>query len=241
MGFRGTVSGEATKGAFASYYADVGRKLERAGLEGTHRAGELLKRRIRDDMAGAGLGRLGQAFTTKSDKDRGGIQKRYTNGGFSVSSTLYVRSRSERTLGAIESYTQGSEIRPVRSRWLWFPTDEVQRVAGAGANRRRLTPGNWSSFGLDRKIGPLVYVKSVNGNPLLVVQNVGSSALGVKSKLKSLTKRGQPRKGQVERKFVVAFVGIPRTSRAARINVEALAREALDQLPLLIRNALERI
>lgn len=241
MSFRGEVSGEATKGAFADYYADVGRKLERAGLEGTHRAGEILKRSIREDMAGAGLGRLGQAFATKSDKDRGGIQKRYANGGFSVSSTLYVRSRSERTLGAIESYTQGSEIRPVRSRWLWFPTDEIQRLAGSKSARSRVTPGNWSEFGLDRKIGPLVFVKGISGNPLLIVQNVGSSALGARGKLKSLTKRGLPRKGQVERKFVVAFVGIPRTSRAARINIEALARKALDQMPELIRSALERI
>lgn len=198
------------------HIAAAERDLERRALSAVRRGGIKAKDEFRQQGQEVGLGRLMYAITDKPDK----VVHRRAN-GFSASSAIYVRSGSRRTRGAIESYTVGAEIVPVRSRWLWFPTPEIQRLAGAGSKRERVTPGNWQKFGLDRKIGPLVPVKSVNGNPLLVVKNVGVSALGVPGKAQSLTKRGQARRGQIAKTFLVAFIAIPRTARTSRIDVAA--------------------
>lgn len=223
------------------YFDGVTRSLEGALLRATQQGARRLKNSIRQAMAGAGLGRLGNAFGDTSDLARGGIQRRYPNGGFSASGTVYVRNKSERTMGAILSYTQGAEIRPVRGRWLWYPSEDILRVAGSRGSRQRVTPGNWSSLGLDSRIGPLTFVKSANGRPLLIVRNVGVGAAGQARSARSLTKRGLPRKGQVQREFVVAFIGIPRTSRAARIDIQALLNQVAGELPALINSEIGKV
>lgn len=223
------------------YFDGVTRTLEGALLRATQKGARRLKNSIRQAMAGAGLGRLGNAFGDTSDLAKGGIQRRYPNGGFSASGTVYVRNKSERTMGAILSYTQGSEIRPVRGRWLWYPSEDILRVAGSRGSRQRVTPGNWSSLGLDSRIGPLTFVKSANGRPLLIVRNVGIGAAGQARSARSLTKRGLPRKGQVQREFVVAFIGIPRTSRAARIDIQALLNQVAGDLPALINSEIGKV
>lgn len=240
MGFRTEVSARGFEAALDSYYRFGDQILEGAALRATDRGARRLKSGIRQAMAAAGLGRLGNAFGSVSDLERGGIQRRYPNGGFSASGTVYVRSKSERTLGAIEAYTQGAEIRPVRGRWLWIPSDEIARVAGSRQTRARVTPSNWSALGLDNRIGPLTLIKSVNGRPLLVVKNVGVSAAGRPRSARSLTKRGQPRKGQIMREFVVAFIAIPRTSRAARVDIQALINQVRSEMPAIIRSEIGR-
>lgn len=211
--------------------------MERAALIATDQAAKNGKASIRAAMAGAGLGRLGQAIGSQSDLSEGRGVHRYANGGFSASGIVYVRSRSERTLGAIDSYTKGSVIRPVRSRWLWVPTDSIPRVA----KRYRLTPAMWTASGLDRKIGPLVRIKSVNGYPLLIVENATVALSGKKRSAKRLNKNGRPAKGQVEKQFLVAFIGIPYTARAARVDVDALLAPIAAALPAGFNQALGRI
>ena len=44
------------------------------------------------------------------------------------------------------AYTRGADIGPVKGRWLWIPTPEIQRLAGSGKSRRRVTPGNWRTY-----------------------------------------------------------------------------------------------
>lgn len=224
-------------GPFAGWRRFAEQRMERAALIATDRAAKEAKTSIRGAMSGAGLGRLGQAIGSQSDLSEGRGVHRYANGGFSASGILYVRSRSERTLGAIDAYTKGADIRPVRSRWLWIPTDNIPRVS----KRYRLTPALWKQNGLDSRIGPLVRVKSINGYPLLVVKNVGVGLSGRSRSAKSLTKRGQPRKGQVEKQFLVAFIGIPYTVRAARIDVDALVAPIVAALPEHFNQALGRI
>lgn len=241
MGFRVDVSAQGVEAYVDDYFDKVGVALEGALLRATQQGARRLKNSIRQAMAGAGLGRLGNAFGDTSDLARGGIQRRYPNGGFSASGTVYVRNKSERTMGAILSYTQGSEIRPVRGRWLWYPSEDILRVAGSRGSRQRVTPGNWSSLGLDSRIGPLTFVKSANGRPLLIVRNVGVGAAGQARSARSLTKRGLPRKGQVQREFVVAFIGIPRTSRAARIDIQALLNQVAGELPALINSEIGKV
>lgn len=226
------------KGSLNDYLRSMVKRAESAALKSTDRAAKTAKARIRTEMGSARLGTLGNAFAAKSDLDRGGIQVRYGgNGGFAASGIVYVRTKSERTLGAIQAYTEGADIRPVRSRWLWIATDNIPRVTG----RYRMTPELWVKNGFDQKIGPLVVVRSVNGYPLLVVKNVGLSAAGSRRSAKSLTKRGMPRKGQIEKQFVVAFIGIPFTSRAARVDVHNIIDEVRAELPQMFIEALGRI
>lgn len=226
------------KGSLNDYLRFMVERAESAALKSTDRAAKTAKARIRTEMGSARLGTLGNAFAAKSDLDRGGIQVRYGgNGGFAASGIVYVRTKSERTLGAIQAYTEGADIRPVRSRWLWIATDNIPRVTG----RYRMTPELWVKNGFDQKIGPLVVVRSVNGYPLLVVKNVGLSAAVSRRSAKSLTKRGMPRKGQIEKQFVVAFIGIPFTSRAARVDVQNIIDEVRAELPQMFIEALGRI
>lgn len=224
-------------GPFADWRRFAEQRMERAALIATDRAAKDSKAAIRTAMSGAGLGRLGNAITSQSDLSEGRGVHRYAGGGFSASGIVYVRSRSERTLGAIESYTKGSVIRPVRSRWLWIPTDNIPRVS----KRYRLTPAMWTASGLDRKIGPLVRIKSVNGYPLLIVENTTVALSGKKRSAKRLNKNGRPAKGQVEKQFIVAFIGIPYTARAARVDVEALLAPIVAAMPGGFNQALGRI
>lgn len=226
--------------AFSDYYRFAEQRMERAALIATDRAAREATNDIRTAMQASRLGRLGNAIGSTSDLKKGrGVYR--VGAGWRASGVVYARSKSERTLGALESYTRGAEIRPRRGRWLWIPTDEIQRLVGKGGNRRRLEPRMWQSAGLDRKIGPLEPVKSVNGNPLLVVKNVGVSAAGKKRSARSLTKSGRPRKGQVQRAFVVAFIAIPYTSRQARVDIESIVKVAQDQAGNYFFEALGRL
>lgn len=198
---------------------------ERRLLVESDRAATEAKDEIRDEMTRARLGRLGNAIGATSDLKKGnGVHR--SGGKTTASGVVFIRSKSERTRGTIASYTEGGEILPRNSRWLWIATDDVPARAG----RVKITPGNWSKFGLDQRIGPLVLVKSVNGWPLLVVKDASVSLSGKPRSAKSLTKTGKLRKGQTARSFIVAFYAIPRTSRQARLNPRAIASRAAQRM-----------
>lgn len=229
--------------AFRGYYRFAAQRMERAALIATDRASREGLADLRGAMAGAGLGRLGNALGATSDLKSGkGIHRRGAN-GFSASGVIFNRSQSERTAGALDIYLNGGTILPRRGRWLWIPTDQIARLAGS--NRKgegfRLTPALWKSKGFDTKIGPLVAIKSVNGFPLLVVKNVGVALSGAARSAKSLTKKGLPRKGQVAREMIVAFIGIPSTSRAARIDASHVLSVVQGQMENYFYDALGAI
>lgn len=229
MSFRLDIDATGMGDAFDRYEAFNEVRVQRAMLAATGRGARRLQSLVRGEMASAGLGRLGQAYAATSDEDRRqGVH--HQADGFSASGMLYVRARSERTRGTLAAYTRGAEIQPQRGRWLWVPTDDIPLRAN---DRTRLTPANWSSSGLDRKIGPLVMIRSVNGYPLLVVQNASVALSGRARSAKSLTKTGRTKKGQTGRAFIVAFIGIPRTARAARVDVYALHRQVMAELPAI--------
>jgi len=226
------------EGPFAAWRRLAEQRLERGALIATDQGAARAEAELRQAIKGAGLGNLGQALKATSDLKRGARVHRYSNGGFSASGLVYVRSGSERTRGALTAYTAGAQIGPVRGRWLWIPTDDIPR---RGAGRQRLTPGNWVSSGMDRRIGPLVRINSVNGNPLLVVKSASVSLAGRSRSARALTKRGAARSGQRAKELIVAFVGIPRTARAARIDVRAIHAGIMTKLPDLFAQALGRI
>jgi hypothetical protein len=220
--------------AFEPFYRDAIQRIERGALIATDRAATEGLADIRGAMQGASLGRLGNALGATSDLKRGVGVHRAGAEGFSASGTIFIRSRSDRTRGAITAYTQGADIRPVRGRWLWIPSDQIPRVS----QRERLTPELWHRNGLDAKIGPLVLITGRNGFPLLIVKNVGVAATGAARSVKSLTKRGMPRKGQVATETVVAFTAIPATSRAARVDVPHVLGAVQRQMPNYLAEAM---
>ncbi len=227
-------------GPYRAFGLAIDRRLELAALEATDKAAKVAVRSIRTAMQGAGLGRLGNGLGAASDLSSGrGIHRREA-GGWSASGVVFVRSRSERTRGALEAYTGGADIRPVRGRWLWIATPDIQRLAGGKGKRQRVTPGNWQALGLDQRVGPLVFLKGINGRPLLAVQGAGVALTGATGSARSLTKSGRARKGQIRRELLIAFVAIPRTSRAARVDVLSIIQSAQADLPRLFAEALER-
>ncbi|SLJ86889.1 hypothetical protein [Novosphingobium mathurense] len=223
-------------GVIEDYRRHVQLNLERAGLRTVDTISRRGKSAIRQRFAGAGLGRLGNAIGSSADDQ---VVRRGTD-GFSASAQFFTRSRSERTLGALAAYTQGAQITPTRGRWLWIPTDNARRLVGKGANRRRLSPALWRDGGLDTKIGPLILLKSVNGHPILAVENVGVDLSGRKGSAKNLTKRGAPRRHQVKRDLVVMFVGIPRTARSARVNLTEILNQVRAELPAIFASELAK-
>jgi len=224
--------------AFEDFYRNAQQRMERAALIATDRASRAAVTQVRQQMASAGLGRLGNAIGQTSDLRDGRGVKRRGERAFSASGVVFVRSKSPRTLGAIEAYTAGATIRPRNGRWLWIPGADIQRLAGGKGDRQRVTPGSWARLGLDKKIGRLEFVPSVNGRPLLIVRGAGVSLTGKRGSARSLKKNGQARRGQIAREFLVAFIGIPATSRAARVDVAKIMREAADSLPALFSQAL---
>jgi hypothetical protein len=226
---------EIPPGGFVTLGGELKKLADRLILDVSDRAATKLKSQVRQDMAGAGLGRLGQAITSTSDKARGGTI--YRRGGVSrASGIVYIRTKAPRTVGAIISYTEGAEITPKKGRWLYFPTDQAQRLVGKGKGRRRLVPADWKSSGMEAKLGPLFRIRGSSGNPLLVVRNVGVSEVGARGgRPRSLTKSGRPRKGDRTAELVVVFVGIPRTSRKVRVNVRQRAFQAAQQATAELR------
>lgn len=188
---------------------------------------------IRTDMERAGLGRLGNGLGYTSDKRKGrGVYRR--GGSVSASGIVFIRSKSERTVGAIESYTEGSVIRPRKGKWLWIASDDLPAKAG-GRKGQKMTPELYRKFGFAAKLGPLVPVMSSKGTPMLIIRNVGLNAAGKSRSAKSLTKKGLARKGQIAQDFIVAFYAIKETSRQARVNPRAIATEKATRMGLRLR------
>lgn len=221
---------EIPPGGIVSLGGELRRLAERLALEVSDRAARKALPKIRADMASAGLGRLGFGLGASSDLSLGkGV---YRSGGVvRASGNIHIRSRSPRTVGAIISYTEGAQIAAKNaSGYMWYPTENAQRVIGKGAERRRLTPKLWRQRGLDSKIGPLIRLRGASGNPVLVVRNVGiGQVAGGRPRARGLTKSGRPRKGDTLAQLVVMFIGIRSTSRAARVFPQRRAFEAMQQ------------
>lgn len=234
MAFKATLAARDYVGPYRKLMTLAERRIEAAALLASHNGAQIALREIRGAMAGAGLGRLGRAIGATSDLQRGRGVHRRAGGGFSASGIVFVRSKSERTRGAIRSYTEGAQITPKRSRWLWITGPDLPRVTG----RFRMTPELYEKNGWASKLGPLVKINGPKGTPLLIVRNVGVSLTGKGRSAKSLKKNREPRKGQVKKDFIVAFIGIPGTARAARVNVPMIMRQVQAQMPELIRRAI---
>lgn len=224
---------EFPKGMVEHYARFSIQQLEQATLVAADTASKRAQQEIRQAMSGAGLGRLGQALGQTSDLQRGGVHRRGAE-GFSASGIVFIRSGSERSRGAIEAYTEGASIRPVKGRWLWIATDAIPKRAG----RKRMTPALYNASGLGSRIGPLVMVRRPNGFPMLVVKSVGVRASNGRGASR-LPRNGIPRAGRVEAS-IVAFIGIPYTSRARRVDVHSIVSRHAATVGDLINRELQK-
>jgi hypothetical protein len=233
MGIKGSLRGP-TAAQFATFQQQSVSRIERAALVATDRAQRLAVSRIRGTMAGASLGRLGNAIGGTSDLQQDGrVHRRGT--GFSASGVIYIRGRNERTVGAIISYTEGSTINPTKGPWLWIASLDLQRKV---AGNFRLTPARYRSSGLEQKIGPLISIPGRNaGERLLVVRDVTVRMAG-KANPRRLPKNGRARAGRQQVEQFVAFVGIRRTSRQARVDPRAIIAGVQREMPDLWSQAM---
>lgn len=223
--------------AFSNWYRFAEQRMERAMLLAVDGGRRKALSSIREAGQGSGLGRLFNGLGSSSDLSTGRGIHRSNGAVMSASGVIFIRSGSERTRGAIEAYTEGANIAPVRAKYLWITSDDLPRVT----RRYRMTPARYNAEGWDKKIGPLVFVRLGGGRALLIVKNVGVSNAGKARSARSLRKNGMPRKGQVARENLVAFIGIPRTSRQARVNVASIMAEISNELGPLFYQALGRI
>ncbi|PZU59836.1 MAG: hypothetical protein DI547_04995 [Sphingobium sp.] len=220
-------------GAYRAFERAAVQRMESAALIATDRAAGMALRTLRTTMAGAKLGRLGYALGSGSDLKKGGRLRRFGATGFSASGWVHIRSRSERAAGSVVAYTEGADILPTKG-WLWIATDAIPARVG----RYRMTPSRWRAAGLDSRIGPLVQIPGRNaGESLLVVKNVTTRITG-RANARRLPRNGRVRAGREVRDQIVAFIGIRRTSRQARVNVRAIMTWAQSNLPRLIADAM---
>lgn len=190
-------------------------RLEQAALVASDRAAREALANVRIAMSGAGLGRLGNALGYGSDLKKNGQVHRRGAESFSASGWIVLRSRSERAVGAIVAYTEGAEISPRRSPWLWIATDEIPRRAG----RFRMTPALYRKHGFEGRIGPLVQISGRHGGEaLLIVRQVTVDRFGRRGRARRLRTRGAIGGSREQKDFIVAFVGIRRTSRTQRVD-----------------------
>lgn len=233
MTLRANVS-RAGLGRFRDFERGCIQRMETAALIATDRAARTAVSTLRTQMAGAGLGRLGNAITSTSDLRMSGRVHRRGAEGFSASGIVHLRTANERTVGTIISYTEGSDITP-RSEWMWITTPDLQkRVAG----NFRMTPARYRSGGFESKLGPLIQIPGRHpGEALLIVRNITTRLAG-RANPRRLPNSGRVRAGRALQEQFVAFIGIRRTSRRARVNPRAIFEWARSSLPFLIKQAL---
>ena len=225
------------------------KRMEAVVLNITDEAARDALGEVRQEMRANKLGNLGNALGSGSDKKKHGAVHRLPNGGFSASGWIHIRAQGDRSLGALISYTEGATIRPVRSDYLWMPTDDIRRLArvpkprtggGRGYGNVRLTPRLWDqTYG--RKFGPLFRIKADDGTPLLVIKNATLSASGKARSARPRTKTGKVPKGQVAAEIIVAFIGIPQTIRTRRLDVRAITAKHSALMGRKIVNAARNI
>jgi hypothetical protein len=212
-------------------------RLEQAALRATDRVARDSQREIRAAMTAARLGRLGNAVGAGSDLQKGnGVHRRGAD-AFSATGWIYTRGRSERTRGAIEAYTEGAEISPRRAQWLWIPN--VPTIPSR-AGRTKMTPALYNAKGFDQRIGPLVFIRGKNpGEALLIARNVTINRLGL-GKARRLPKRGAIGSTRQRVDYVIAFIGIKRTTRMQRVNPQTIIARNAARLGQLVKDFISK-
>lgn len=184
--------------------------LRRASQQGVHEAGQKAYRRVQAEIRAAGLGNLSKNVGFSSSLRKG------TNNPDHAYAVLFAKGEDQKTRGAqaLQAYSAGASIYPKHGQWLAFATDALKRTSGFGRNRERLTPQTYVKFGFDKRLGPLIF-KRVNSSHAVLF--VTGADIARKNGL-AVAKGKRASKARISRKFVVMFLLIRFTTRAARFD-----------------------
>lgn len=211
-------------GQFQEFRRFCIQRLERASLIATDKAPRAALAAIRPQLPG----RAGAVLTYGSDLKSGRGVKRIGPEGYRASGWVGLKSRNPRAVGMIESLTEGGEIRPKRSRYLWIATDEIPRRAG----RYKMTPSLYRKGGFEQRIGPLIEIPGRHrGERLLIVKSVTVDRMGRPGRARRLPRRGSIGSSRQKKDFIVAFVGIVRTARSPVTDVRQVISLEQARLP----------
>lgn len=179
-------------------------------------AGDGLKKDLRQDVQGAGLGRrLANTWRTAI----------YPRSQKSAGAAALVYSKAPEI---IRAHTEGATIRASSSRFLAIPTESVPR---ARPGQERITPSNWP----EHRLGPLRFVKTRRG-AMLVVDGVRVSASGRVSRIRSraATSRRGATSGLAGRATVPMFILVRQVRLKKKLDLDGPAQKWLNRLPRLI-------
>lgn len=209
---------------------EIKRDLAARNTDGMRRANDLFKRELRAAIQGAGLGRrLGFAVGSEL----------YPKAGNSLSPAGVIRPRGKSAENILRSYTDGARIRgkgyATGSSWLAIPVRENLPVLGRSV---KPTP-DLVSKRLYGKSDGLRWVQPPRGRgryALLVADTVTRGKTGKRVTGFGRNRAiGQRRSGKGE--SLVMFILVPEVNVRRRVDVDAIARRVLDQLPRLIASA----
>lgn len=210
----------------ASLYEALGaehkRVLEHSAAIAVDRNTGKARRQIQREMRAAGLGRLANAVGSTSS-----LQKGRTRGN-QAWGAVYAKGGDESLAGgALDAYSRGTVIRPVRGKWLWFQTRALARTARlpGASGRSRLTPERYRALG--SPLGPLRFRRI---KPDLAIYYAENLLVNPKGRARKPGKR--PR--TAPRKRVVLFYGIKFTRRAKRFDRDKVMKYWSSQVPVEI-------
>lgn len=182
------------------------------------------QRRVQDRIRAVGLGGLANAVGQSSS-----LKKRSSTGN--PWGGIYARGQAKedsRAPGALEIYSKGGTIRPLKGRWLWIPTAAApKRIA-----RYKATPERYRASG--SPLGPLKFAEISASYAIAYVERVGVS-------VKTGRARALPKRKSmtvVPARRVVLFEGIRFTRRMKRFDQRQEFGQEARKLPRDIGDAL---
>lgn len=199
----------AITGNLKDILAQETKAAERAVGRGVQQATDGLKKGLRDQITGAGLG------TRLSKSWRSAL---YPKGGISINAAGFVFSKAPEIIGA---FATGVTIRGRRGRFLAIPTKYVIR-----RQNRRITPADFEEAGIPLRYVPPQGARKVG---LLVVDNFRVTKKGrarVASNRAIATGKGLA--------TIVMFILVPEVRLKKRLDIDSVAKKWIDQLPELV-------
>lgn len=200
--------------------------LERANARAVDRATTIGAQRMKETIQARGLGRLSGAIGSTSSYKKG-----QRDGGASWGAVFAKGGDDSLAANALQIYSEGGVISPVKGSWVWFQTDALKRRIGEGRRKNRMTPARYIAAG--NPLGPLFFRRKSPQVAELFVKGVLQSAKTGRARLPGVRNRKQTT-------LVVLFVGLPYTARQQRFDADVPMQAASDQVPDLIADELSK-
>lgn len=202
--------------------AEYRKQTKRAALIATDRASRVGQVDIRAKMKSVELGRLERAVgqtsaLRKGQKDRDPYGVVFAKGG--------DKSRAGQ---ALQAYTRGAQISPIKGRWLWYPTPAAMKRI----NRYKASPGRYIAAG-----SPLGELKFRVVSPKAAIAFIEKGAISVRT---GRARRAPKRRSKlsIPQRRIILFRGIRKTYRAVRFDHRTIMGRQSRKVPLYMTEAL---